>query len=36
MDKFLLDSQDTYRSPALKDDIPDYIRDLSSKPGGLE
>jgi hypothetical protein len=30
IDKFLLDSQDTYKSPALLDEVPDYIRQLSS------
>ncbi|TNV87275.1 hypothetical protein FGO68_gene15053 [Halteria grandinella] len=33
IDKYLLESQDTYKSPGLLDDIPDYIRQLSSTAG---
>lgn len=30
IDKYLLESQDSYKSPMLLDEVPDYIRQLSS------
>ena len=33
IDKFLLESQDTFKSPAVVDEVPDYIRQISSKIG---
>ena len=33
IDKYLLESQDTFKSPALLDEVPDYIRQISSTIG---
>jgi hypothetical protein len=33
IDKYLLESQDTFKSPVLLDEVPDYIRQISSTIG---